>query len=172
MSSLTKQQQTTLLYIIVFVAVLGLSIGLLYSLSSNRSANAKLKQELDRKEGQAKNVRPPTEEEQSKWTEQESQLANVLLTDQAVPQFFEDVSRIATENGIQRLSMNTDEVTIDPAKASSSEEAKVIAVGIRRYLSVTLKFQGQYTDVGRFLGAITKLNRPLEFHIVDLKRGN
>ena len=66
--------------------------------------------------------------------------------------------------------MNTEEISIDPAKASSAEEAKVIAVGIRRYLAITMRFQGQYMDIARFLGGVAKLDRPIEYHFVNLKR--
>ena len=170
MSSLTKQQQTTLIYIAGFVLALGLAGGLLYNLSSSRATLGKQKQEVERKETQARTAKPPSLEEQSKWAGQESQLNDLLLSDQAGPQFFEEVTRIATENGIQRLGMNTEEISIDPTKAGSPEEAKVIAVGIRRYLAVTMKFQGQYADIARFLGGVAKLPRPIEYHVVNLKR--
>ena len=170
MSSLTKQQQTTLIYIAGTLLALGLSGGMLYNLNSGRAAIGKQKQDVERKEMQARAYRPAGLEEQSKWKEQEAQVQNLLLSEQDVPQFFEDVTRIATEAGIQRVGMNTEEVTIDPAKATSAEEAKVVAVGVRQYLAVTMKFQGQYADIARFLGGVAKLKRPIEYHLVDLKR--
>ena len=170
MSSLTKQQQTTLIYIIGFVLSLALAGAMLYSLNSSRAALTKQRQDVEAKEAQTRRAQPPALEEQSKWSEQETQVNNVLLSEQAVPQLFEDVTRIATETGIQRLGMNTEEISIDPAKASSTEEAKVIAVGIKRYLAVTMKFQGQYTDIALFLGNVAKLGRPIEYHVLDLKR--
>ena len=170
MSSLTKQQQTTLIYIVGTVLALLLSGGMLYNLNSTQTAITRQRQDLDRKEKQTKGYRVPSLEEQAKWAEQETQINNLLISEQEVPQFFEDVTRIATESGIQRVGMNTEPVTIDPAKASSPEEAKVVAVGVKQYLAVTMKFQGQYADIARFLGGVAKLQRPVEFHLVDMKR--
>ena len=170
MSSLTKQQQTTLVYIAGVVLSLGLAVGMLFSLNSSRSAITKQKQDVERKEAQAQGFKPPSLEEQSKWDSQGSQVNNILLSEQEVPQLFEEITRIATETGIQRLGMNTDEVTIDPSKAGTPEQATVVAVGIKHYLTVTMKFQGQYIDIARFLGGVAKLNRPIEYHLIDLKR--
>jgi Tfp pilus assembly protein PilO len=170
MSSLTKQQQTTLIYIAGTFLFLALAGAMLYSLNSSRAAVAKLKQDLDRKETQARGFKPPSPEEQAQWAEKETQVNNILLSEQAVPQLFEEVTRIATETGIQRLGMNTEEIAVDPNKASSPQEARVVALGIRHYLAVTMKFQGQYSDIGQFLGGVAKLNRPIEYHLVVLKR--
>jgi Tfp pilus assembly protein PilO len=169
-SSLTKQQQTTLTYITGFVLLLGLSAGMLYSLNSSRLALNKQSQDVESKEAQARRAQPPTLEEQAKWSEQEAQISNILLPEQAVPQLFEEVTRIATENGIQRLGINTEEIVIDPTKAGSGEEANAVAVGIKHYLAVTMKFQGQYSDIALFLGNVAKLGRPIEYHVLDLKR--
>ena len=170
MSSLTKQQQTTLIFIVGTVLALVLSGGMLYNLNSTQAAITRQRQDLERKEKQTKGYQAPTLEEQTKWAEQETQVNNLLLSEQEVPQFFEEVTRIATESGIQRVGMNTDPVTIDPSKATSAEEAKVVAVGVKQYLAVTMKFQGQYADIARFLGGVAKLQRPIEYHLVDLKR--
>jgi Tfp pilus assembly protein PilO len=141
-----------------------------YSLSSSRAMLAKEQQDLDRKDSQARGFKPPSPQEQNKWTEQETQMNSLLLSEQAVPQLFEEVTRIATETGIQRLGINTEEVTIDTAKVNSPEESKVVSAGIHHYLAVTLKFQGRYEDVARFLGGVAKLDRPIEYHLADLKR--
>jgi Tfp pilus assembly protein PilO len=170
MSSLTKQQKKTLIYIAGFALSLGLVGGTLYSLSSSRAALAKQQQDLDRKDIQARGFKSPSIEEQNKWTEQEAQVNNLLLSEQAVPQLFEEVTKIATETGIQRLGINTEEITIDPAKATSPQETRVVSVGIHHYLAVTMKFQGQYEDIARFLGGVANLNRPIEYHLASLKR--
>lgn len=170
MSSLTKQQQTTVICFAGFLLLLGLAVAMLYNLNSSRAAVDRQKQDVERKEQQARGAKPPTLEEQRKWAEQEARLTNLLLPEQAVPQFFEEVTKIATETGIQRLGMNTEEISIEPSKAVSPEEAKVIAVGIRRYLAITMRFQGQYPDIARFLGGVAKLDRPIEYHFVNLKR--
>ena len=168
MSSLTKQQQTTLVYIAGFVLSLGLAGGLLYNLGSQRSLTAKLKQDVEKNETQARGLNPPSLEEQSKWTAEEDQLNSVLLTEQNQPQLFEEVTKAAADNGIQGLGMTTEEVTINAAKETT--DAQVADVGIRRYLAVTMKFRGQYQDVARFLGAVSKLPRPIEYHSVNMRR--
>lgn len=170
MSSLTKQQQTTLVYIIGFALSLALAGGLLYNLSAQRTQLTKLKRDVERKESQARNLKLPSLEEQSAWSEQEQRINSLLLADQAVPQFFEEVTKAAAESGIQGLGMNTEELTIDPNKAGGPQEARVLAVGVRHYLAVTMKFRGQYPDIARFLGSVSKLQRPIEYHVVSMKR--
>jgi len=169
-SSLTKQQQTTLVYIVGLILLLGLSGGMLYSLNASKIALTKQRQDVESKEAQSRRAEPATLEEQSKWTEQEGQINSILIPEQEVPQLFEEVTRIATESGIQRLGMNTEETAIDPAKAGSGEEANAVAVGIKHYLAVTMKFQGQYSDIALFLGNVARLGRPIEYHVLDLKR--
>ena len=167
MSSLTKRQQKTLVYIAGFALSLALAGGLLYNLSTQRAQTAKLKQDVERSESQARGARLPSLEEQNKWTEDEERLNSILLTEQDQQQFFEEVTKAAADNGIQGLGMMPEEVIIDPNKA---EDAKVSGVGIRRYLVVTLKFRGQYQDIARFLGAVSKLGRPTEYYSVNMKR--
>jgi Tfp pilus assembly protein PilO len=170
MKSLTAQQQRTLMYLISTVLALALSAGMLVDLRSKNTEATKLRQEIERKERDAQNAQPPSLEEQRKWAEDENQLKNVLLNDQAVSQFMEEVTRIANENGLDRLGLNTDETIIDANKTPSPEETKLLGVGVRRYLVVTIKFQGQYPDVARFLGGISKLQRPIEYHMIDMRR--
>jgi Tfp pilus assembly protein PilO len=167
-SSLTKQQQSTLIYIAGFALSLVLGIGLLYSLTGGEKTLAKLKQEVESKEQQALGAKPPNIEEQSKWTDQQARLTNLLLTDQAEAQFMEELTRVASESGIQRLGMNTE--ANSPAAGKAPEDAGILAAGVHRYLTVTLRFQGQYAEVARFLGGVSKLQRPVEFRLIDMKR--
>ena len=119
MSSLTKQQQTTLAYLGGFVFSVGLAGALLYNLGSQRPQIAKLKQSVELNESQARNLRSLTLEEQSKWNQEETELRNVLLTEQVQPQFFEELTRAAADNGIEGLGMTTEEVKVDPGRAAS-----------------------------------------------------
>jgi len=169
MSSLTKQQ-TTFIYIAGAVLSLGLAGAMLSSLNASRAYVNTQTQEVERKENQLRMAKQPAREEQNKWAEEEARISNLLLSEQVLPQFFEELTDIAKESGIQRLGMNTEEVTIDPSKPSSPAEATVVAMGIRRYLTITMKFQGQYSDIGRFLGRVAKLDRPVEYRLVELKR--
>ena len=170
MSSLTKQQQRTLMYIGGVVLGLGLAGGLMWDLNGRRAQVTRLQQEVEQKERQAQNARPPSPEDQSKWADQEQQLSTVLLADQGVGQFFEEVGRIASDNHLQRFSMDTNEKMIDPATETSPEQTKVLTVGVRRYLVIAVKFSGQYPDIARFVGGVGRLNRPLEFQSIELKR--
>lgn len=170
-AGLTKQQQTTLLYIIGALLSFGVSIALLYSLSSSRTAVTKLRQEVEGKELRARNARPPDTATLGAWKEQENTVAGLLLPDQAVPEFLAQVTQIAADTGIQqRLTVNTEDKTIEPGKPMSPEDAKAAAIGIDRYLVLTMKFQGQYSDIAQFLGRLSGLQRPIDYRIVDLKR--
>ena len=172
MSGLTKQQRTTLVYIAGFAVSAALSGFLMFNLSASQTALTKLKQEVEQKEGQARNARPPGADEQRRWSEDESRLNGLLLPEQEVPQFFEEITALAAESGIQqRLAVNTDDAVIDAGKALSPEEARAGAMGIHRYLAVTMKFQGQYPDIAQFLGKLSRLRRPIDYRLIDLKRG-
>jgi Tfp pilus assembly protein PilO len=167
-SSLTKQQQTTLIYIAGCVLSLALGIGLLYSLTGIRKTVTKLKQDVEAKEQQAGGAKLQSPEEQSQWAEEQDRLNNLLLSDQAESQFMAEITRVASESGIQRLGMSSEGNSSDAGK--TQEDAKILALGVHRYLTVTLRFQGQYADVARFLGGVSKLQRAVEFHLVDMKR--
>lgn len=170
-AGLTRQQQTTLLYIVGTLLSFGLSITLIYSLSSSRTALTKLRQEVESKEVQARNARPPDEAAMAAWKEQENTVSSLLLPDQAVPEFLAEVTQIAADTGIQqRLTVNTDETSLDPGKPMSAEDEKTAAIGIHRYMVLTMKFQGQYSDIAQFLGRLSGLQRPIEYRVVDLKR--
>ncbi len=158
------------MYIGGVVLGLGIAGGLMWDLTGRRAQLARTQQEVEQKERQAQNARPPSPEDQAKWTGHEQQINTLLLTDQAVGQFFEDVGRIASDNHLQRFSMDTNEKVIDPATETSPEQTKVVAVGVRRYLVIAVKFSGQYPDIARFIGGVARLNRPLEFQSIELKR--
>ena len=171
MSSFTKQQQRTLIFIGGFVLAIGLSGWLMVDLNAKRTQVTRLTTDVQRKESDAQNLRLPTEEEQAKWSEHANKQAGVLLSDQEEPQFLEELSSIATQNGLRGVGYSTEQHVIEPEKIPPTpEEVKVLAVGIRRYLTVTVKFTGQYPDVARFLGSVSKLQRPIEYKSIDLKR--
>jgi Tfp pilus assembly protein PilO len=172
MSGLTKQQQTTLIYIGGFAVCVTLSVVLMFNLSASRTALTRLKQEVEQKEGQARSARSPSPEELSKWSEQQSTLSGLLLAEQEVPQFFEEITTLAADSGIQqRLAVNSDDAVIEPGKPVSSEGARAAAMGMHRYLVVSMKFQGQYPEIALFLGRLSKLQRPIDYRVVDMKRG-
>ena len=170
MKSLTAQQQRTLLYLIGFVLALVLSVGMVFDLNAKRAEVTKFKQEIERKERDAQSGQPPSPEEQSKWSQDENQMKSVLLADEKVPEFMGELTRIANENGLERLGLNTEETLIDSNKTPSAEETKLLGVGVHRYLVITVKFQGPYPNVAHFLGGVSQLQRSVEFHMIDMRR--
>ncbi len=170
MTSLTKQQQRTLIYIAGFVLSLGLAGWLLYDLNGRQTAAARLEREVTQKERDSRNLAEPGAEELAEWAQQQAQLTNILLLDQAEPEFLAEVTRIATENRLQRVGVTSENKIIDPEKGSSAEELKALGVGIRRYVAVTIKFTGDYADIARFLGSVSNLERAVEYHTINLKR--
>ena len=169
-SSLTSQQKKTLTYIIGTLLALGLAGGMVYDTNRRRAEASNLKQEVASKELEAASIQVSSEADQAQWAEKEAQLSSILLSDQAVPEFLEEVTRLANENQLVRLGINNEDKLLDPAQSTSPEETKLMAVGIRRYLLITLKFQSEYQDMARFLAGVSKLQRPVEFEIVDMRR--
>jgi Tfp pilus assembly protein PilO len=169
-SSLTSLQQKTLMYIVGSLVLLGIAGAMLYDANRRVKEAATLVQETDRKEQEAAVVQIPSDEDQAQWAEKDRQLASLLLSDQQVPEFLEDVARLANENHLQRLGINNEDKVIDPNQPGSPEDGKLASVGIRRYLLVTLKFQSEYPDAARFLAAVSQLPRPVEFQVVDMRR--
>ena len=170
LNSFTAQQKQTAVYAAGLVVALVVTGWFAYNLNAKRTDAAKLRQEIERKERDLQSAVPPPAEEQAKWRQQEKLLSDLLLPDDAVPQFFEEVTRIANENHLQRLGLNTEETVIDPNNAASPEQMRLLGVGVRRYLVVTVKFQGEYPDVARFLGGVATLPRPVEYHTIELRR--
>ncbi|PYS23730.1 MAG: hypothetical protein DMG11_25150, partial [Acidobacteria bacterium] len=142
----------------------------IYDLNSQRATVDRLRQEVERKERDAQTVQVPTAEEQNRWAEQERRVNELLLPEQAVPLFFEEITRIANENGLERLGINTEETVLDPARSPAPDDVIPAGIGVRRYLVVTLKFQGDYQNVAGFLGGVSKLERPIEYRLVDIRR--
>ena len=158
------------MYLVSFVMSLALSALTFYDLNGKRAALVKLKAEVEQKENQVTSLNPPTPEEQTKWAEQETQLSTILISDQNEPQLQAEISQLAMDNGLQRVAMTPEDKQIDPNKPGTPEEAKAAAAGIHRYLSITVRFVGQYPDIARFLGDVSKLPRPILYHLIELER--
>lgn len=169
-SSLTQAEQKTLMYIIGTVLLLASAGGMMYD-ANRRSAQAvTVKMNVDRQEQEAAAVTIPTEQEQARWAARENELSTRLLSDQQVPEFLEDITRIANENHLERLGINNEDKTIDPNQPPTPDDGRIAALGIRRYLLVTLKFQSAYPDAARFLAAVSHLPRPVELQTIDIRR--
>ena len=169
-SSLTQAQQKTLMYIIGTVLLLGVSGGMMYDANRRNAEAVTAKTNVDRQEQEAAAITIPSEQEQARWSAKEKELSTRLLSDQQVPEFLEDIARIANENHLERLGINNEDKTIDPNQPPTPQDGKIAALGIRRYLLVTLKFQSAYPDAARFLSAVTQLPRPVEVQTIDMRR--
>jgi Tfp pilus assembly protein PilO len=158
------------MFLVGFVLAIAVSGYLIYDLNAQRATTARLRQDVERKEREAQTAQLPGVEEQNKWADQERRVNEILLPAETVPLFFEEVTRLANENGLERLDINSDEMVLDPGKSTSADEAVPASIGIRRYIVITLKFQGDYQNVAGFLGGISKLERPLEYRMVEMRR--
>src|SRR4051812_14921254 len=113
------KHQTTIIYAAVFALSLALAAGLLYNLTGSRKSLQRLQQDVETKEQQAATATPAGDEERARWSEQQDQLNRLLLSDEGAPQFLSEITKVASESGIQRLSMNTEETNIDTSKSPS-----------------------------------------------------
>jgi Tfp pilus assembly protein PilO len=168
LTSLTSQQQRTLAYSIGFLLAIALAAGILFDLGRKRAEAASVQTEVERKEREAA-VELPSAEQQSEWVGYEQQIQSVLLTDPNVPQVFEEVTRIANENGLQRLGINSEEKIINAQSPDAGDE-RLLALGIQRYLVVTLRFQADYPNVARFLSGVLQLPRAVEYQSINMRR--
>lgn len=169
MNSLTSQQKQTLAFIIAFVLAVAASGGMLYRLGTEKAQAASALADVERKEIQAQTSQMPSPEDLEQWSSIEQQLSSVLISDQTVPLFFEEVTRIGTQNGLQP-TINTEEKVLDPAKSPTPEEIKLMEIGITKYLLMTITFRGGYPEVARFLSEVSRLQRPVEFRNIRMRR--
>jgi Tfp pilus assembly protein PilO len=168
-NSLTSVQRQTLSFLIGTIVLLGAAGWLMYDLYVKRADTLAQRQALERKERDAQHIRLPSAEEQAQWAQEVQHFQDILLTDQAVPEFYSEITRIAGENRLdQRFGMTTEEKKTDVKPTPETE--KLAALGIKRYLVMTLKFSGEYPDIARFLSALSQLSRPIEYQQIDMKR--
>jgi Tfp pilus assembly protein PilO len=168
-TSLTSAQKRTLAFIAGAILLAGLSAAMLYDLSQRRVAAAAGLEQVRQKEIQAQSVQPVSASDLTEWERQESELARVLIADQDVPAFFEEITSIGAQNRIQP-GITTDDKTIDPNSSPTPEELNLLALGIRRYMVMTITFRGEYPDTARFLSQVSALSRPVEFKRIDMRR--
>jgi hypothetical protein len=171
MKSLTKAQRQTLAFLVGTIALLGAAAWLLYNLNSQRVEVAAAKQELERKENAVRGFELPAVEERTQWLEQKQRFEDTLLSDQDLPAFYSDITRIAGETQLdQRFGLNPEEKTISAEQNPTPEQARILAVGIKRYVLLTLNFRGDYPNVSRFLDALSRLPHAIEYQTIDMRR--
>ena len=170
LKSLTAVQRQTLTFIVATVTLLGLAGWLIYDLNRRTTEAAAARQDLDRKETTARGLTPVTAEEQALWAQANEQFKAVLLSDQTAPELYTEITRLAGENQLdQRFGMTPEEKTIGDQNLTP-EESRVQAVGVKRYVVLTLNFRGDYPNVARFIGALSRLPRPIEYETIDFRR--
>jgi len=169
LKSLTSARQT-LTFLIATVALLAASGWLMFDLDRQRAEVSAARQELERKEGAARALEPLAAGEQEQRAEQGRQFQDLLLSDQTIPGFYSEITRIAGESQLdQRFGMTPEDKTI-AEQTPTPEETRMLAAGVKRYVVVTLNFRGDYPNVARFLGALSRLPRSIEYQTIDMRR--
>ena len=155
---------------LLLLAVAGI-IGMNVHLGTVRTAVAELQEELAEKEREAENIVLPTADERSEWTTNQNLMTSMLLADPDIPAFFNDLTRLATLNRLERFNLGTEERVLDDAERELSvSETLARSVGIRRYLVVNLEFSADYRDAVEFVQDVGRLPRLTEFVSVQLRR--
>ena len=170
LKSLTAVQKQTLTFLVATVTLLGLTGWLILDVNTRTAAVAAARQDLDRKENTARGLTPVTAEEQALWVQETEKFNAVLLSDQTAPELYTEITRLAGENQLdQRFGMTPEEKTVGDQNLTP-EESRVQAVGVKRYVVLTLNFRGDYPNVSRFIGALSRLPRPIEYQTIDFRR--
>ena len=155
---------------LLLFAVAGI-IGMNVHLGTVRTAVAELQEELAEKEREAENIVLPTADERSEWTTNQNLMTSMLLADPDIPAFFNDLTRLATLNRLERFNLGTEERVLDDAERELSvSETLAQSVGIHRYLVVNLEFSADYRDAVEFVQDVGRLPRLTEFVSVQLRR--
>jgi Tfp pilus assembly protein PilO len=169
LKSLTSARQTLTL-LLATVALLAAASWLMFDLNRQRTEVFAARQELEIKESNARTLEPLAAGEQEQRAEQSRQFQELLLSDQTMPGFYSEITRIAADSQLDpRFGMTPEDRTI-AEQTQTPEEAKMLAVGIKRYAVVTLSLKGDYPNVARFLGALSRLPRSIEYQTIDMRR--
>jgi Tfp pilus assembly protein PilO len=160
-----------MLLIIASVLVCGM---LFYDLNRRNGDLDRLAREVEAKEAQTAGVQFPSAAEQREWSLNEELFERVMLGDESVPLLFAEITRIGSENNLQRMGINTEEhTTSEPAssdRAAPGNNAALLAAGVNRYSAVTIRFQGTYSDTARFVDSISRLPYSVSIQSIDLRR--
>jgi Tfp pilus assembly protein PilO len=163
------------LHVLVVLAAVSLSGALISDLSVRKAELARQIREVDAKEAQAAATPSPTLEEQREWASQEEILSNTLTGDESLPLLFAEITRIGGESGVQGIGITTEERAVAEGADTTSPaagpiDAALLAANVSRYSAVTIRFQGGYAGVARFLDAISRLPYAVSIRSADLRR--
>ena len=159
-------------YLLLILACLLVSGTLFYDLNRRSAELRKLEQEVNAEETQIAGIQLPTADELEEWSVAERQLDRVMLADESVPLVFAEITRIGTENNLQRIGINTEEKTVpeSPGTEAAGQNPTLLGIGVTRYSIVTIKFQGKYADTARFVDSVSRLPHAISIQSIDLRR--
>ena len=130
-------------------------------LSKREATIAQLSTEANAKQEQVNSI-PPLQP--IRPDENSLELLNSMVMSQAnEPELFEQLSRLASDNGLEEVTINSDPPT-------TIEDPSLVALGINRQLNLKIDFKAEYPDAARFLGSIGSLQRSIVIRDVQLRR--
>ena len=160
--------------VVAFGAAIVLSIagvvGMTLSLGTLEEAATERQDELAQMELEAEGIVLPTDEERAAWATDQNLMASMLLADAEVPALLQEVTRLATLNQLDRFELDTEEFAIEEGVEPSPDQALMQAVGIRRYMTVTVRFGADYRSAAQFVRDVGNLPRLAEFVTIRLIR--
>jgi Tfp pilus assembly protein PilO len=169
LSSLTKQQKQLIVYTVCAVLALAASVMMLLDAGRRKAEAATAIADVEQKELQAASIHIPSPEEMDRRAQLEGELQSALISDDMVPQFIQEVSRIASQNGLQP-GISTENKPISLSQPPSPDEIRLMNAGIEGYLAVTITFSGGYPNAANFLSGVADLHWASEFKTIDMRR--
>ncbi len=161
--------------IVAYGAVIVLSIagfvGLTLKLGEIDQTVTRRGNELAELQGLADRIVIPTDEEPARWTRDQDQMEGMLLADAELPALLQDVTRLATLNRLDRFELATEAFVIGADADLAPDEVLMQAAGIRRHVTVTIGFSGDYRRAAEFVRDVANLPRLVEFVSIQLARG-
>ena len=130
-------------------------------LSKRQTMIAQLGTEVDSKQQQVNAISPVQPDPQDEFSQ--ALLNNMMVSAADEPQLFEELSRLASENGLEEITINSDPPT-------TIEDPALKSLGITRQLNLRMNFKAEYADAARFLGSIGRLQRSIVVRDVQFRR--
>ena len=146
-------------------------VGMTLSLGTLEEAATERADELAQMELEAEGILLPTDEERAGWATNQNLMASMLLADAEVPALMQEVTRLATLNRLDRFQLGTEEFAIEEGTELTPDQTLMQAVGIRRYMIVTVMFGTDFRNASQFVRDVGNLPRLAEFVSIRLVRG-
>jgi hypothetical protein len=158
----------TLKYAAVVLVCTAISAGLFWDLGSRSTRIREMTRNVEAMEGQAAGTQFPDEDQLRKNAEEERLFNTAIVGEESIPLVFEEITRTGSDHRVQ-MEIQSEEKTI-PETSEDPMEANARALGITRYLIVTVKFQAEYADAAQFLGSISRLPHAVPVRSLDIHR--